>query len=469
MRRTRFMSLLFLVWSIAFFFVPDFRQGLQVPIFALGMSGDERWLDRAGTIPAEELRDATARTPDAQTFAYAALHAPTLKEALDWGSRAVASDPSLTWIDYSIAQRALFAKPVPPEAQSLIAELEKWDPDNAIPNLLEAQAEQKRKPISYSPTPAMLEDAAKDSDWVQAMQKAYAAPHYDSYFVRRFELERTWLRRNHYDKPAIILLSAAAYPIPNLLQIRTYANLAVEKLGKEQEEAGHLPQAMDEYWTVQRMGQRMQANGGSLIEKLIGAAVVKVAYKRLIPALQKSGQTDAAAAMEMDQQQLDQQLSTLRGNDPLEQSTNYNWAALMVLILAALVAVFGVLTGLCILYVNAKRWVRPQVKGLVFSCLTVAENYMPILLFLACAGLYLSYYPYARNFHHYMTASGEIRDFEPLFYNVFPYYGGKPGHSALPVGNPLHLYGWYALAGLVIVVLVSMVLSRPATGERSSS
>jgi hypothetical protein len=469
MRKTRFMSLLFLVWSIAFFFVPDFRQGLQVPIFALGMNGDEHWLERAGTIPADKLREATTRTPDAQTFAFAALHAPTMKEALDWGSRAVAMDTDLTWIDYSIAQRALFAKPVAPEAPGLVSQLEKWDPDNSIPFLLEAQMMEKQKPIAYAPTPAMLENAAKDTEWVLAMQKAFAAPRYDSYFARRFELERTWLRQNHYDKPAIVLVSAAAYPIPNLLQIRTYADLAVEKLGKEQEDAGHLPQAMDDYWTVQRMGQRMQANAGSLIEKLIGAAVVKVAYKRLIPALRKAGQPDAATAMEMAQQQLDLQLSTLRGNDPLEQSTNYNWAALTVLVLAGVVAVFGALTILCILYVNLKRWVRPQVKGVIFNCLTVAENYMPVLFFLACAGLYLSYYPYAQNFHHYMTAGGEIRDFEPLFYDVFPYYGGKPGHNALPVGNPLRPYGWFALAGFVIVAVVFWAWGRPASRERTSA
>ncbi len=467
MRRTRFMSLLFLVWSIAFFFVPDFRQGLQVPIFALGVNGDAHWLERAGTIPADVLREATTRSPDAQTLAFAALHASTLKEALDWGSRAVAMDEKLTWIDYTIGQKALSAKPVPPEAPALISQLEKWDPDNAIPYLLEAQSILSQKLVDYGPSKEMVEEAAKDTEWVQAMQKAYGAPRYDSYNVRRFELERTWLRQNNYDRPVIVLLSAAAYPIPNLLQIRTYANLLVDKLGKEQEDAGHLPQAMDQYWTALRMGQRMQANGGSLIEKLIGAAVVKVAYKRLIPALQKAGQPDAATAMEMSQKQLDLQLSALRGNDPLEQSTNYNWTALCILVLAGLVAVFGVLTLICILYVNAKRWVRPQVKGVIFSFLTVAENYMPVLLFIACAGLYLSYYPYAQNFHHYMTAPGEIHDFEPLFYNIFPNYGGMPGHNALPVGNPLRPYGWYALAGLIIVVVFSMALGRAASRERA--
>ncbi len=469
MRRTRFMSLLFLVWSIAFFFVADFRQALEVPIFVLGARGDQRWLERAGTIPAENLREAVAEKPDARTLAFAALHAPGVKEALDWGSRAVAMDPSLTWINFSIAGRAIDSKPIPPEAPALISELEKWDPENAVPYLLEAEEINKVKPIMNGPKEAMLQAAAEKTDWVQAMQKAYAASHYDSYFDRRFELERTWLTQNHLDKPAVLLLSVAAYPIPNLLQIRTYANLVVDKFGREAEDAGHLPQAMDYYWTAQRMGERMRIQGGSLIERLIGAAVVKTADKRLIPALRKDSRPDAAAAIEMYEQQMDQQLDTLRGKDPLAQSTNYNWTALAVDVLAGLVVVFGVLTLVCILYVNAKRWVRPQSKGVLFQFLTVGENYMPVLLFVACAALFLSYFPYAQNFHHYMTATGEIHDYEPLFYNVLPNYGAMPGHNTLAVGNPFRPYGWYALAGLVIVALISTAFGRPSSRGHTPS
>jgi len=47
MRKMRFMSLLFLVWSVAFFFVPDFRQGLQVPFFNWTVGGEQIWLGHA--------------------------------------------------------------------------------------------------------------------------------------------------------------------------------------------------------------------------------------------------------------------------------------------------------------------------------------------------------------------------------------------------------------------------------------
>ncbi len=463
MRKTRFMSMLFLVWSIAFFFVPDFRQGLQGQFLALNSSGEWKWLQRAGTIPASELakiaHDAEQRR-DARALAFVALHAPTVQDGVRWADEAVAIDPSLTWVYVSLILPALDAKQNPPDVHSMIARLEKWDPGNAVPYLFEGVVTERAKNIAFTPMPAVLNSVANDTEWCQAMQKGYAAPRYDSYMVRRFELERTWLRQNHLDKPAIVLLSTASYNIPNLLQIRVYANVLVDKYGKEAEDTGHLPEALGYYWTAEHFAERMRLSGVSLIEKLIAVAVQKIAEKRLIPALRKAGQTDVAATLEMEEQQRVQQIDTLRGKDPLAQSVNYNWAALIVGFFGGLVAVFSLLTLVCLLYVNAKRWVRPEIKGRLFQFLTGAENYMPVLLFVACAGLYLSYYPYAQNFHHYMTATGEIHDYEPLFYNVFPNYGGPPGGNALPVGNPFTPYAWYAVVGFVLAVLAAIPYHR---------
>jgi hypothetical protein len=464
MRKTRFMSMLFLVWSIAFFFLPEFRQALQVPFFALSLEGDLRWLKRAGTIPAEKIAEAAQRGEqqrDARTLAFVALHAPTVQEGLRWADEAVAIDPSLTWVYISLVLRAAQEKQNPPDVQPVIMRLEKWDPDNAVPYLFEGVAIERQKHIALSANPpsaysSMLDSLAKETEWCQAMQKAYTAPRYDTYFAPRFELERTWLRQNHLDKPAIVLLSTSEYPIPNLLAIRMYANLLVDKYGKEAEDAKHLPEALGYYWTAEHFGARMRLGSSWLIEKLIAVAVQKLADKRLIPALRNTGQADTAAALELGEKQLDQQIDTLRGKDPVSQSANYHWAALILEILAGLVTIFATLTLICLLYVNAKRWVRPETKGGLYQFLTVAENYMPVLLFLACAGLYLCYYPYAQNFQHYMTATGEIHDFEPLVFNVLPNFSGPPGHSALPVGHPFRPYAWYALVGLILAVLAAI-------------
>ncbi len=90
----------------------------------------------------------------------------------------------------------------------------------------------------------------------------------------------------------------------------------------------------------------------------------------------------------------------------------------------------------------------------------MAENYAPALLFLACLGLYLSYYPFAQNFHRYMSAGGEIHDFEPLFFNVLPNFFGPPSQVGLPLQNPFRPYIWYALAGLGLMVVIQRLLRR---------
>jgi hypothetical protein len=202
-----------------------------------------------------------------------------------------------------------------------------------------------------------------------------------------------------------------------------------------------------------------------LIEKLIAVALQIVADKRLVPALRSAGEQDAAAALEMEREQAGQWVASEFGNDPLRQSANYNWAALLVGVFGWLVAIFGTLTVVCLLYVNAKRWVRPEIQGRLYQAVTVEENYMPVLLFLACAGLYFSYYPYAQNLRHYMTATGEIRDLEQLFFNIFPNYGGPPGHSGLPVGNPFRPYAWYAVVGLILAVFAAIPYHRRQTTQ----
>ncbi len=238
--------------------------------------------------------------------------------------------------------------------------------------------------------------------------------------------------------------------------------MLVDQIGKEADETGHPPEAARQYWTTWNMGARMQAQGLSTIEKLIGGALQDIAYQRLHPLLEKAGRSDEALSLTYAHELTRQRVDTFRPKDPLAHSSNYLWAALLIHISLSLVIGFGALTVLTITYVNLKRWVRPNKKGRLYQVMTVAESYLPIALFLSCSGLYISFYPYARNFEYYMTTSGPIHNLEPLFVNAFPSLVALPNWAYLPLGNPFRPYVWYALIGLALVVLLEIAFRRRA-------
>lgn len=455
MRTTRFMSFLFLFLSLSFFFLPEFRQGLQAPAFT---TMQFNWLEQLpGEISAREVagwaRDAEAKK-DARGLAFAALSHTNEKERTRLAQLAADLDKQWTWVLWNPPQ----PKGDPKLAEQLAARLQAWDPDNAIPYLYQGEQLFEAQNLGRF-TGEQVTKLADQTDWRAAMAKAFVAPRYDAYTLRRFEFERTMLRESGWDRPVVAVYMVASMPIPSLLNARQYARLLVE-LGKQADAAGKSDEAAKHYWQVAHFGERMQLHGISLIEKLIGEALQQMSYVQLVPLLQKQGRGEEAVSLQFALDQLKVRNAIRRGQDPIAKSSNYNWTALLVFIFAAAVVVFGVFTLITVVYVNAKRWIRPQHKGRLYQWMTVAENYAPLLLFLTCLGLYICSFPFGQNFKHYMTASGEIHDLEPFFYNVFPAPFAVPFQNQLLLSNPFKPLAWYALGGLVLAVICSWVSGR---------
>lgn len=456
MRKTRFMSLLFLVWSVAFFFVPEFRQGLRGMAFVRRLVGNFQYFEATAGISVgtlQRLAQTAEQHRDAQTVAFVALHSPVEQDRVRLAEQAVALDPQLTWIFRhlmsSISDNV--------RQDQWLARLELWDPDNAFFYLTRGEQIRQRRGKNF-PANQDLDGLAKETAWREAMAKAFAAPRYDSYWTRRFHLERTMLRQHHLESPERLLVSVVGMPIPLFANISAYRDLLVKKLGKEAEQSGHLPEAMGYYWTVAHFGERMQLHGPSAIDKLIGASLQTAAYEQLLPHLRAAGRADEALTVEYVLKEIPQLRAAHVGREPLAESSNYTWAVFMLYLSGGLVVLFGLFTAVCVIYVNAKRWVRPEKKGRLFRLLTGAENYVPIFLFLSCAGFYLSYYPYAANFNHYMNVTAEIHNFEPLTYNIIPNYLVQWWLvRGTPLGNPFVPYIWYALGGLGLIVIISLL------------
>lgn len=325
-------------------------------------------------------------------------------------NEAVGLNPKLGWVYPQVLSALREDGHHTAEMKDVLAKLEAWDSNNAFPYLLEGEELMEERRGKFFSRPK-FEEVEKDTAWREVMEKAFVAPRYDSYISREFDFDRTWLKEHDMADPGKMILLAAWYPIPNLLNIRVYADFLNKELGKGAEQAGKFPEATGYYWIVAHFSERMHLYDGSSIEKLVAIALQREAYNALVPLLRKAGRADEAAALEYANKEMVQWLKSSSGKDPFAQSAIYTWSSLMVTFFAMLVVAFGLVTAICVVYVNAKQWVRPEVKGRLYQSLTVAENYMPVLLLAACAGLYFTYFPYAQNFRHYMAATGSIHNF----------------------------------------------------------
>ncbi len=451
--------------ALAFFFVQDFRWALQMPY----LEAKSDW--ESGGIPQDQLQALAERAKpnrDAQSLAFAALHVAGDQDAA-LADQAVAMDPSLTWIYYGMARRHLAAdrkQPAfAPTLRQWTAKLQAFDPQNAVPYLLEAELlrdQAKKFPDLYSPfTPEKGEAIRDQADWLAAMEKAYSAPRYDSYVVRRFDLERKVLLANGWARPERLLVYVSVYPIPNLLNIRSYANYKVKYLAPQAEAEKHHDQALRQYYSVALFGQRMQVEGETLIEQLIGGAVDRIAAEPLEAELRKAGQNDQAELVAFSHRRFRREHPESSRRDPFASYSNQLWAILLAHISALLLVFFVGATLLCALYLNAKRWIRVEKRGRIFQFVTGAVNYLAVLVFVSSLTLFLVNVPYFTNFHYYMHATGEIRSLEPVFTNVYPFLATewRWGDPDLLM-RPVRLYLRWAGIGLVLLALAGWIKKR---------
>jgi hypothetical protein len=451
-RKTRFMSLVFLVLSVSFFFVPEFLEGMGAGLGPLWHgSGDEWWVASAGQLPVSQLdrmaKDAE-ESSDSLTLAFVALQHPDTEQQVRLANLAVHFDSEFTWVYYAL-DPASRSEGV---ARDWFTKMQAWDPENAVPYLAQASwlFQTQKLDRYYGTDPSVLQSLSESPEWMDLMAKAFQAPQYDPYHIRLFNVVRGNMKRHNIERPAILIKMMSNAPVPNGLNSQMYANVLVFKYGQEAETAGRRQRALDYYQSALHHGDLLQAHSTSLTGKLIGQALTRTTSQRLAPLLRRLDRAEDARALETRVAGFRQRYIYF---SPLGKTSHNLWNALLMILFSSLVIIYGLFTLASVSYTNARRWLRLERRGTLFEFLTVSENYAPILLFMACLGLFLTYYPYAANFDHYMNVTEEIYDFEPLFWNILPTIMLLPGSSpALDFGNPFTPYIWYALFFLVLAI-----------------
>ncbi len=389
---------------------PSFRQALR--------AAPEAW-----SVSRQPLSDGTLRgmaerglrEHDASLVAFAALHLQDLPAASRYAEQAIAMNPKLTWI----ATR--FANPVdsnPAISKAWVERLTAWDPDNAVPHLFAAELLYARSFADGSLDDAAALRLANSTAWGEKMRAALAAPRFDNYTQRRFELDRSVLRRLRGSETDALLWYASGLGYINLSEVSAYAGLITRKLGPQAEQTGHTAEAADLYWSVARFGEHLAKGSSWEWERVVAAKLESSAYASLAGLATRAGKKDEAAALTLLSQgaERDGAVSQSESNEAsrtrwalAERPAMLAWVASGLVLLSAIACLaWAVLLG----FRSEDRVLGGWLGGVALGL-----SYAPIVLVASTTVMYAAMLPYLRSAEEFATGRELANTLAPFWFS----------------------------------------------------
>lgn len=342
----------------------------------------------------------------ARSLAFVALHSSDDIRAVHAAEKAIALDPRLTWISAKVSGASYVPHPGH-DPHPWIERLKAWDPQNAFPYMLEADANVHywEPPWSkYSATPTGLRSAvAADRLWRIPMDKAFAAPRLDCYEAQLFALNRQVLQEQGFDRPDMLLAAEWSWPVPHLMDITLYEDVQLQDIGEAAEKASRMEDALAAYWRVVHFGERLGASSIDIVQ-IISHKLRRDAYKHILPLLRSEGRADEAVAVE----------SALAALPPFDNSfwrpgypsieATARRSARVIVVSAIFVVLLGAGTVLWLIFVIVLKLTGDIGVSRLLNRLASFLCFAPPGLLLASITLFLGFYPYARpitQFHSY--------------------------------------------------------------------
>ena len=364
----------------------------------------------------EKLAQRAEKENDAGALAFVALELndPTRAKAL--ADHAVALDPALVWIyganGFGWPRTSGFSRWQPGEElarKEVEGRLEKWqaaDPNNAVPYILLADLIARTRfeasPIDFEKQRAAL---ANDPEWMALMERAYAAPRYDGYYNRHFQLANAVWNRERQLSLGMVLRQLWSHPIPNLMNLRQFADIQADR-AKRAYALGDLAEAERLLGGVDAFGERMGGENSTDIERLIALGLVRNANEELAKIYGGAGQPAEAEKAQLRVKELEQHQRQFRSRHPLAHAWGRSfvkWGIFVhcfagLAILAGLAALAGILAA----EAWPKRFADRAKRSRRMVCWMA--DYAPVALLVSCGGFLVSFLPYERTLEAYRAS-----------------------------------------------------------------
>jgi tetratricopeptide (TPR) repeat protein len=399
---------------LLFFLAPVFRQAFQVSLAQWHdiLHVNQRWQGPGPDSELEGLAKKAEQNHDAEALAFVAIRHWDPSESVRLAEEAVHVDPSLTWV-YGViaAQYSSF-----PQFDRWVSDLEKYDPQNALPYFIVAEKVDVdiNEVVRKTNHPVFVKGIGSGRDnhespvWQTPMAAAFLSPKLDTYVDRVKALDREILQRYHVDDPFQAMNDEYSWwsglPTYSSWDSSLYAQSILEA-GEALEARGDREGALEKYSAVARFGQMM----GSASAHLWLQRVDQQAYQRLASLSEQGTNKEQAQlytelAYQADQMQKAEMISMrsrFSGADVSE------WNAFLVRVSGiVLLFSFGLLLA-CVVGVIARgKSLRPSM--LRPSPLTLALGFVGAIgALLSSAVLYAAYRPYAEILQQFVSRGDE--------------------------------------------------------------
>lgn len=450
-KSTAIAAALCIAASLLFFAAPTFREAFQLSViqwrglmraaFQTGYVGfDSRFDDAAIAKQAEA-------NHDAEGVAYAAVHAYG-RDAAKLADEAVTMDPKLTWI-YAI----MGPTRQKPQLNERISKLEKYDPQNAIPYLMQANAALQND---------TLETYLADPAWLNAMAAAFTSPKLDTYADRVRDLDRKTGLRYKIDDPNAAPYEyfriAGAYPgmgIPN-----SYEKILLDS-GDASAARGDYQRAEKQYRLAAHFGEMVEASRATPIEafrnSVFAAILLKEPYEHLATLYQKQGNqkqaqhfTDLAANAYYVNQNEGAKLRLAMNGGPAEgrNAKILGIAGILLFLCAAIIPLCAIVT-----IIRSRSIQLSELKTTLFTRVLARGSVVGLLI--STVALYFSYRPYADIVGNYLRDGNPSRLLTlGAFLSDLDYRQNPPQHETLYSLWSFPMYFW---AGIIVLCAVALL------------
>jgi len=374
---------------------------------------------------------------DARTLAFVALTLHPPEQAMLLADKAVALDPSLTWIYTS-----RFYRPDDvPQSSEWTVRLHAFDPGNSFINLFIADAivqpRYKALLTHGTPSPQQIESAlASDPKWMDQMETAFRAPRYEGYLRKHWELISYAWNRDPSLSPSIIGYGLWSHRIPNVLNLMTFTSLKVHR-AQQARTAGHPEQTEKILAEIDSFGHRMQEQSQTDIERVVGLGLERLAeqeFKTLYAATGREAEAKSASAGVIHLEELQNSFHSPSMAAYLTEREKFPGYALLFQVTTVLVFLSALAVALSFLLLELRPRSSARRRAGWQRILCRTADYAPASLLFVCSAFLLSFLPFARLFAGYRGRQGtaatlrslsstlwELEQFPSLVRNLFQY------------------------------------------------